>query len=665
MYRKDSWIAGALLALMFALMFFSAKGDAAIMDELAHIPAGYSYITQKDMRLNPEHPPLMKDLAGVSLLMLHPNFPTNVKPWTEDINGQWDMGRIFLYDAGNNPDQILLWARLPMMLLALLFGWMLFAWARKRYGPKVGLLSLFFFALSPTFVAHSRYVTTDLAAAFAFFIGIMTFIDFIENPTRGNIIKAGIAFGIAQLFKFSLFLLVPIYGVMALLWILIAHKDHLARMGFGERLEHRIKYGAILIGKIILIGLIGIAIIWVVYEYHVWNYPKDRQLHDATEILSSFGKRWLVDLDLWLIAHNATRALGQYMLGLLMVIQRAAGGNTTYFLGELSNTGWWYYFPIAYLLKETLALHLLTLVALIVAIAAWLRSQSFKGIAWTREHIGETVMLFFIAFYWTYSMRSPLNIGVRHVLPTFPFIYLLVSRMLISWIERVPDPNPATESRWLHNVYRLHIESIPKYLVIIVLMFWGGFQTVIAYPNYLSYYNELVGSKRGYLYIVDSNYDWGQDLKRLAAITHANNIDHIALEYFGGGSPQYYIGSAFEPWWAGKGKPQGYFAISATLQQGALGKSSIWYTQEARDIWREKNTTGATISDTSLELVIDNSVFNKDTLRSLYDDLLGLGKPHIEDTDVIRLLDAKTYHWLRGYHPIARAGESIFIYDIQ
>ncbi len=187
----------------------------------------------------------------------------------------------------------------------------------------------------------------------------------------------------------------------------------------------------------------------------------------------------------------------------------------------------------------------------------------------------------------------------------------------------------------------------------------------MAYPNYLSYYNELVGSNRGYLYIVDSNYDWGQDLRRLADIVHTNNVDHIALEYFGGGSPQYYIGPAFEPWWSSKGKPQGYFAISATLQQGALGRSSIWYNQEARDIWREKNTAGATISDTSLDLVIDNSVFNKDALRSLYDDLLGLGKSHIEDADVVQLLDAKTYHWLRNYQPIARAGESIFIYDIR
>src|SRR3989344_3529578 len=179
--KNANYIAVGFLAIMFFLMLFSALGESAIMDELAHIPAGYSYLTEKDMRLNPEHPPLIKDSAALPLLFLNLNFPTDQKFWTEDINGQWTAGSVFLYESGNNPDKILFWSRLPLIILAIIFGYMLFLWARGLYGNKIGLLTLFFYALSPTFIAHSRYVTTDLAAAFGFFIGIVSFVKFLKN----------------------------------------------------------------------------------------------------------------------------------------------------------------------------------------------------------------------------------------------------------------------------------------------------------------------------------------------------------------------------------------------------------------------------------------------------------------------------------------------------
>ena len=119
--RISYFIAYALLGVMFILMVFSARKESAIMDELAHIPAAYSYVALHDYRLNPEHPPLAKDLAGIPLLFLNLNFPLDVTAWAKDVNGQWTMGTIFLYESGNNPDQILFWARLPLMLLALLF----------------------------------------------------------------------------------------------------------------------------------------------------------------------------------------------------------------------------------------------------------------------------------------------------------------------------------------------------------------------------------------------------------------------------------------------------------------------------------------------------------------------------------------------------------------
>ena len=90
----------ALLLLMFVLMSTSSWNDSATFDEKAHIAAGISYLTEKDMRLNPEHPPLIKDISAIPLLFLNLNFKTDTKAWKEDINGQWNQGKAFLYGFG-------------------------------------------------------------------------------------------------------------------------------------------------------------------------------------------------------------------------------------------------------------------------------------------------------------------------------------------------------------------------------------------------------------------------------------------------------------------------------------------------------------------------------------------------------------------------------------
>ena len=148
-FAKTWKIPAALLAVMFALMLGSSLGDSLTTDEDAHIPAGYSYVRYLDFRLNPEHPPLVKALAGLPLLFLNLNFPTDIASWTTDVNGQWDQGRKFIFGSGNNPDQIIFWARLPMMLLTLLLGGLFYWFAKSYFGRKVAALSLFIFILSP------------------------------------------------------------------------------------------------------------------------------------------------------------------------------------------------------------------------------------------------------------------------------------------------------------------------------------------------------------------------------------------------------------------------------------------------------------------------------------------------------------------------------------
>ncbi len=613
--RISNTIALSILGLMFVLMFFSAQNESAIMDELAHIPAGYSYLTQKDYRLNPEHPPLIKDLAALPLLFLNLNFPTDVKAWAKDINGQWDMGRIFLYESGNNPDQILFWSRLPLMLLALLFGWFIFNWSKRLYGDRVGLLVLLFFAFSPTFIAHSRYVTTDLAAAFGFFIGITAFVKYLELPNAKRLIAAGLSLGIALLFKFSLVLLIPFFALIALLWGFLFQLDDLRELGSkAARLKKIFGAWIKLFLRLLVIFVIAVLVVAAVYQFHVWNYPQDRQINDSEFILNSFGFRPAADLTIFMAGKTLLRGLGEYLLGLLMVIQRAAGGNTAYFLGEVSSIGWWYYFPVAYFLKEPLAFLVMIVISIFFVTRALYRAQEktlASALEWMRDNFFLTVGILFIAVYWWQSMSGNLNIGVRHVLPTFPFIYLLVSREITRWLRFHSLTEPAGFYEWLYSIYERYIKSLPRYFLFTLLSLWLVLSVIISFPNYLSYYNELAGgSSNGYKYIVDSNYDWGQDLKRLGDFMEENKIEKIAVDYFGGGSPAYYFKNKFVPWQSVLGKPDvgtgepEWFAVSASILQSALAKPAKGFIKKPED----------------------------------------------------------SYVWLQGVEPVARAGQSIFIY---
>ena len=593
--RKIANITALLILLaMFILMFFSSLNESAIMDELAHIPAGYSYLTQKDYRLNPEHPPLAKDLAAFPLIFLNLNFPTEVKAWAEDINGQWDMGRIFLYESGNDADRILFWSRLPMMILALVFGWLIFYVSRRLYGDRVGLLTLLFYASSPTFVAHSRYVTTDLAAAFGFFIAITVLVRYLESPSPRRLMFCGIVLGIALLMKFSLALLIPFYVLIYFLRVFLNKED-------GSLFYGWLKASFNLLITFALSGLVIAAI----YQFHVWNYPTERQITDTLFNLSSFGFRPAADSVSFMASQPVLRGLGQYFLGLLMVIQRAAGGNTAYLFGEVSSNGWWYYFPAAYLLKEPLAFLILTLIAVFVALKSTLGAKSKSlsiALEWMRDNFFLTAGILFIAIYWLQSMRSPLNIGIRHVLPTYPFIYLLVSRELMRWLRSYSLYEPRSIGEWIYLLYEKYVKSLPKYFVLSLLGLWMVLGAITSFPSYLSYYNELAGGTgRGYKYIVDSNYDWGQDLKRLRDFTQTNKIENIALDYFGGGSPQYYLGEKFTPWWSAKGKPDAkagdpeWFAVSASFLQSAVAKPAKGFTKKPEDsyLWLEGLTPHA------------------------------------------------------------------------
>jgi len=560
--KSANIIAAILISTMGLMSFLSILNDSFTFDETAHVAAGYSYLTQKDMRLNPEHPPLIKDISALPLLFLKPNFPENDALWQNAAPGRWwdqfDVASLFLYRSGNNPGQILFWSRTPIILMTLLLGFYVFRWTKELFGNKAGVIALLLFSFSPTILAHGRLVTTDVGAAAAVLIATYYFVKFLRESSAKNLIKAGIFLGVAELTKFSAILLFPFFGILIFFWVLIKSP------GLVNFLKSFFRY----ISLFILILTVSYAVVWLVYLFHTWNYPVEKQISDSKLILASAKSNFLPDAVVWMIRTPVLKPVAHYLLGLFMVLQRTSGGNTSYFMGEISAAGWKTYFPTVYLVKEPLAFFVL-MVASLLAIFWMIKKPFWKNpkerIAdWTRAHFPELAMLLFIGIYWLTSLRSNLNIGVRHLLPIFPFTIILVSYIISKLI--------------VQPYVRLRI------LALGAILLWQALSVISVYPSFLSYFNELAGGPdNGYKIVVDSNLDWGQDLKRLAKWTSENNVNKIYVDYFGGGDLRYYLDDKFLPWWGQRNPneiPYGsYLAVSATLLQGGRAKPGAGFSE--------------------------------------------------------------------------------------
>ena len=560
-----------VLALSLGLMVFSSLQESAVMDELAHIPAGYSYLNNLDYRLNPEHPPLVKMTAGLPLLFLDLNFPTDIPAWTEKVNGQWDMGYEFLYQSGNDADQVIQWARTGPIVLTLILIIFVYIWSKELMGEWWALLPAIGVALSPHFLAHGHYVTTDIGAALGVVISLYYFNRYLTFPNKKSLIIAGIAFGIAQLTKFSALILVGHMLVMVLIYALLRfNKD-----------KHELKHAFTLIftylGRLFLIFTIGALVIYPLYAISSINYPPEKQLSDTTAIIGTNFESpplsYLANATIWLSDKPILRPYAQYSLGILMVLKRTSESNTLYFMGNVDTTGGPKYFPIIYALKETLPMLILVGLGIIFAFFGMFRAL-FKRTPTLREYLDtnlhEFSAMLFVSIYMLYSVISPLNIGLRHLIPILPLIYILATGVLKK-----------------HSQKDEYIKQLRSSMVIF-LFIWQGAIALTTFPNYLPYYNDFVGTENGWRYATDSNYDWGQDLKRLGAFVEENNISKIGVHYFGGGDPTYYMKDRAVLWQSNMGNPieSGieWIAISVNELQNSTAPTVPTFT---RDIEKE------------------------------------------------------------------------------
>ncbi len=564
MSKYSKILSAVIIALAAFLAIASVWHDAPIVDEIPHIGAGYGYISEQSYKLNPEHPPFAKDLAG--LAMKFSGFETTAGheafiDHSRTINDQWTFGRDLIYHTNNDSVKLVHAVKIPMVFIFILSALMVFYWARKLYGEHASIIATVLFSLSPTVIAHSRLVTTDAAALFGVLIASYCFLNYLAHRSHKNFWLSAITLGIALICKFSTFLLIPFFFILAIVWAIVHRKSLFSFLG----------------SMVAVVALAFIVIVGPIYQLHLLNYPATEQKADTTSLLASYGNRILAEGVITASGTPVLRPFAEYGLGLLMVTQRIAGGNQIYFLGKVVNTGGPLYFPLVYLLKEPLAFFMLLLLAIATALA-FPRRGSVRSIL--SHHFTECAMLLWLFIYWAFSIDSTVNIGVRHLMPVYGFTVILVAGQLARIWDHGLDGR---------SFFRRIFTSKS---LIVVLLVWYLVESLLSFPHYLSSFNELAllrpswtagqGSyiPGGHNYVTDSNVDWGQDLWRLADWVKENNIKKINLDYFGWADQEYYLGNTFKWIMGGQYKnreqflndnPQGgYIAISATYFQGSI-----------------------------------------------------------------------------------------------
>ncbi|MFH1277118.1 MAG: glycosyltransferase family 39 protein [Candidatus Eisenbacteria bacterium] len=523
--RTERGLAALLLLAFLVQGLVAIRRDSVTVDEFIHLPVGLHMLRTGDLSKDPVNPPFPPMIAALPLLLRNPALEVG------EMKHHFRLGYEFETQNREEYQSLFESSRGMILLLSLFLGLLVRRWATRLYGAKSGLTALFFFAFSPNLLAHGHLVTLDAAGALGFLLATYSFWRLLERPSFPRASLAGAAFGLANLMKLSG---VVLAGSIATLVLFEATRGLRAR---GERGVSAARWALLLL----IAAVIALVVLNAGYGF------------DGT--FRSLGEYRFYPDGLLKRAQNALPALPvplprPFVRGLDIAMNAGKADKPSYFLaGELSKEGWWQYHLVAFAVKTPLPVLLLAL----FATAAWAAGRS-RG---ARDFcLFVPVLLLFLAN----SAFNSLDIGVRHLLPVYPLL----------WIGIAP-----------HVADRLRGPVRAGTLLAAAAFLWTAVACLSVAPRYLQFFNlPSGGPSRGYRLLIDSNYDWGQDLIRLREQMDENGIDGIALAYFGRVDPATY-GIRYEPLDAETS--HGVAAVSATF---LMGRPYVWYGKEGLE-WTE------------------------------------------------------------------------------
>lgn len=547
---KSNLIRGLTLFLFLAYFgqgLAQVRRASITFDEGLHQMVGYITLRTGDFRIQPVHihPPLANMIAGAPLLLQSdlPD-PRTVDGW--EIASLSALADAFVWKYPN-PAHIVTVGRIPILLLGVLLGAVIFRWAAD-YGLNAGLLALTLYAFDPNCIAHGALITTDMPATFFTVVTLFTFSRWLKRPDQHfkGLAVVGLFLGVAQLVKVSALMLAPVVGILILIQAVTNHLPRFMASHSLSDISHCLLHICRALG--IVFG-VAVFVIWAGYGFEIAPvsdvpFPVPAATH--IKIFQSLRTHY-------------------------------DDGHPAFLLGRYSERGWWWYFPAAFALKTPLPVLLLAGGLLLrfvrdvlrCALRELHRPSSSCGVLYFLIRLSGFVspLSLFPILYAFASLFSSVNIGYRHLLPVLPFMYIAMGAYSTKLVATLICRAKNRSMRFVYNAFCL---------VGCVLLAWLIIGTLMSAPYPMAYFNELAGgSKNGYRSLVDSNLDWGQNLWDLQRWMVEHNKSHINYAHYSPARPQVYgvavdflppdpRGRDFTPWHPAPG----LYAIGATVLQG-------------------------------------------------------------------------------------------------
>jgi hypothetical protein len=421
---------------------------AQTLDEPVHVAAGHEWLTKGYYHLDFQHPPMPRVLFALPFIgVTHVEHPTHPSEYGNDLYAKDDR---YIHNVAAARRGNLLFVAVAMLALA--------ASARKLFGDVVACIALLLFSSLPPVLAHGGLATTDLAAVAGFALAFHALLLWSDEPSWMRTILLGAAIGFGICGKYSFVVFFPVAMIVVLI----------ARRRFAP-------------GRLLIAGVVAFVVTWGAFGFSFRTMaeanPQAAEIARGAGVPESWTQIKLPAPDL--------------VLGLLTVRLHNRVGHSAFLLGRVSETGWWYYFPIALAVKTPIPYLLLS------AAGAWLLLK--------RRH-RDAFLVFVAAVILLIAMGSRINIGVRHILPIYIPLSMIAAYAVVELWRMNRGARFATAG------------------AILWLLATGA----LAHPDYLPWMNAFAG-RRPYHVLLDSNFEWGQDIWRLARICRQRGI--TSLEY--------------------------------------------------------------------------------------------------------------------------------------
>jgi 4-amino-4-deoxy-L-arabinose transferase-like glycosyltransferase len=442
-------------------------------DEPAHIACGMEWLDRGTYLYEALHPPLAR-VATAILPYLYGSRDLGIPDMWKEGNG--------ILEYGGSYQRTLTLARLGILPFFWLTCFLVWRFMRVRFGDWYAVVALVLLAFCPVVLGHSSVATTDTPLMAMYLWSLMALLKLLESPRWQYAALAGVLIALAVATKFTEMPFLLVGGGILVLFFWLRQR----RFPVPLRLAG-------------LAFCIGVVVLWAVYRFSFGPILRPEALTENTlhrlAVMASWKRHLLL---------SPHMPMDRFFFGLAEAFVTGAHGRLSYALGHTYTGGKWYFFPLAILAKTPISLLLLAAAGIVALLWRGEIKKDPRAVFLLCGLLGPLAV----------AIPSHVNIGVRHVLPIYPFLAMLGAIAVVRWWKA------ETRKAWLYRI------------IIILLVGWNIETCLGTSPDFIAYFNEIAEPHASYL-LIDSDLDWGQDLRRLDLRLAELNAREVWLQYHG------------------------------------------------------------------------------------------------------------------------------------